>query len=85
MGCLNTATDAYGRVYNSTVEETERLRRLQRRLQRQKKGSNNRRNTLKQLHREYERNDNLKEQKAIELVNEVLDTTDILIIQDENI
>ena len=85
MGCLKTATDAYGRVYNSTVEETERLRRLQRRLQRQKKGSNNRRNTLKQLHREYERNDNLKEQHAIELVNEVLDTTDILIIQDENI
>ena len=85
MGCLKTATDAYGRVYNSTVEETERLRRLQRRLQRQKKSSNNRKKTLKQLHREYERNDNLKEQKAIELVNEVLDTTDILIIQDENI
>ena len=75
MGCLKTATDAYGRVYNSMVEETERLRRLQRRLQRQKKGSNNRKKTLKQLHKEYERNDNLKEQHAIELVNEVLDTT----------
>ena len=75
MGCLKTATDAYGRVYNSTVEETERLKRLQQKLQRQKKGSNNRKKTLKQLHREYERNDNLKEQKAIELVNEVLDTT----------
>ena len=85
MGCLKTATDAYGRVYNSTVEETERLRRLQRRLQRQKKGSNNRKNTLKQLHKEYKRNDNLKEQHAIELVNEVLDTTDVLIIQDENL
>ena len=75
MGCLKTVTDAYGKVYNSTVEETERLRRLQRRLQRQKKGSNNRRKTLKQLHKKYERNDNLKEQYAIELVNEVLDTT----------
>ena len=75
MGCLKTATDAYGKVYNSTVEETERLKRLQRKLQRQKKGSNNRRKTLKQLHMEYERNDNLKEQHAIELVNEVLDTT----------
>lgn len=80
MGCLKTATDAYGRVYNSTIEETERLKRLQQKLQRQKKGSNNRKNTLKQLHREYERNDNLKEQKAIELVNEVLDTTKKLII-----
>ena len=80
MGCLKTVTDAYGRVYNSTVEETERLKRLQRKLQRQKKGSNNRKNTLKQLHREYEKNDNLKEQKAIELVNEVLDTTKKLII-----
>jgi transposase len=80
MGCLKTATDAYGRVYNSTIEETERLKRLQQKLQRQKKGSNNRKNTLKQLHREYERNDNLKEQKAIELVNEVLDTTRKLII-----
>jgi putative transposase len=80
MGCLKTVTDAYGRVYNSTVEETERLKRLQRKLQRQKKGSNNRKNTLKQLHREYEKNDNLKEQKAIELVNEVLDTTRKLII-----
>ena len=85
MGCLKTATDAFGRVYNSTVEETERLKRLQRKLQRQKKGSNNWKRTLKQLHREYERNDNLKEQKAIELVNEVLDTTEILIIQDENL
>jgi putative transposase len=80
MGCLKTATDAYDKVYNSTVEETERLKRLQRKLQRQKKGSNNRKNTLKQLHREYEKNDNLKEQKAIELVNEVLDTTRKLII-----
>ena len=85
MGCLKTATDAYGRVYNSTVEETERLRRLQRKLQRQKKGSNNRKKTLKQLHKEYERNDNLKEQHAIELVNEVLDTSEVLIIQDENL
>lgn len=80
MGCLKTATDAYGKVYNSTVEETERLRQLQQKLQRQKKGSNNRKKTLKQLHKEYERNDNLKEQRAIELVNEVLDTTEILII-----
>ena len=85
MGCLKTATDAYGRVYNSTVEETERLRQLQQKLQRQKKGSNNRRKTLKQLHKEYERNDNLKEQRAIELVNEVLDTTEELVIQDENL
>jgi transposase len=85
MGCLKTATDAYGKVFNSAVEETERLRRLQQKLQRQKKGSNNRKKTLKQLHKEYERNDNLKEQKAIELVNEVLDTTEQLIIQDENL
>ena len=34
MGCLKTATDAFGKVYNSTVEETERLKRLQRKLQR---------------------------------------------------
>ena len=85
MGCLKTATDAYGKVFNSTVEETERLRRLQQKLQRQKKGSNNRKKTLKQLHKEYERNDNLKEQRAIELVNEVLDTTEELVIQDENL
>ena len=75
MGCLKTATDAFGKVYNSTAEETERLKRLQQKLQRQKKGSNNRKKTLKLLHKEYEKNDNLKEQKAIRLVNDVLDTT----------
>ena len=35
MGCLKTATDAFGNVYNCQIEESERLKRLQRKSTRQ--------------------------------------------------
>ena len=35
MGCMKTATDAFGNVYNCQVEESERLKRLQRKSTRQ--------------------------------------------------
>ena len=35
MGCSKTATDAFGNVYNVQVEESERLKRLQRKSRRQ--------------------------------------------------
>ena len=35
MGCLKTATDAFGNEFNCQVEETERLKRLQRKSIRQ--------------------------------------------------
>ena len=35
LGCLKTATDAFGNVFDCQVEETERLKRLQRKSNRQ--------------------------------------------------
>jgi putative transposase len=100
MGCSKTATDAFGNVYNVQVEESERLKRLQRKSCRQlvaagwdpKKGkqkkvkrSNNWYKTQRLIHKEYARLDNRKDAAAIQMTNEVLSENEVLVIQDENL
>ena len=100
MGCSKTATDAFGNVYNVQVEESERLKRLQRKSRRQliaagwdpKKGkqkkvprSNNWYKTQRLIHKEYARLDNRKDAAAIQLTNKVLSENEVLVIQDENL
>ena len=100
MGCLKTATDANGKVYNAQVEETERLKKLQKKYNRQLKAagwdrkkknrkniktSNNMYRTLNLIKREYEKLDNRKEHAAIEVCNTVLNENRTVIIQDENL
>lgn len=100
LGCLKTATDANGKVYNAQVEETERLKKLQKKYNRQLKAagwdckkknrksvktSNNMYKTRNLIKREYEKLDNRKNNAAIEVCNEVLRENRTVIIQDENL
>lgn len=98
LGCQKTATDAYGKTYNTQVEEPERLKRLQKKKARQMKAagwepkkkkkvkcSNNQWKVRKAIKREYQKITNKKEAEAIKLTREVLSETEVLIIQDENL
>lgn len=100
LGCMTTATDAYGNKYNAQIEETERLKRLQRKFNRQLvdkgwngkkknrkkiKNSNRMCKTLVQIEREYEKMCNVKKNAAIEFCNKVLNESHVLVIQDENL
>ena len=49
----NTLTLSNGEKYNISIEESERLKKLQVKLARQIKGSNNRYKTIKKLRKEY--------------------------------
>jgi len=55
FGCSTTFTLSTGEKINVSVEETDRLKRLQRKLQRQKKGSNGRYKTKQLIRKEYEK------------------------------
>jgi putative transposase len=100
LGCMKTATDGYGKTYNTQIEETERLKKLNRKYRRQLKAagwdpkkknrkeiqtSNNMWKTRLKIRREYMKMDNRKEAAAKDLVVEVLDETEVLVIQDENL
>lgn len=84
FGISTHITFSDGRKWNLTVEEPERLRRLQRKLQRQVKGSNNREATLVQLKRSYERLNHRKNEAANQLVAE-LKRHSVVAFQDENL
>lgn len=84
FGIKTHITLSDGRTWNLSVEEPERLRRLQRKLQRQVKGSNNREATLVQLKRSYERLNHRKNEAANQLVAE-LKRHSVVAYQDENL
>ena len=64
FGIKTHITVSDGREWNLTVEEPERLRRLQRKLQRQTKGSNNYEKTRLAIQKLYERLNHLKDEAA---------------------
>ena len=84
FGVKTHITLSDGREWNAVVEEPERLRRLQRKLQRQVKGSNNYWRTRTQLQRSYERVSNKKDELANQLLSE-LKGHSLVAFQDENL
>ena len=66
FGCTNTLTTSNGDKFN-VIEETERLKRLQRKLQVKKKRSNSYNRIKLKLKREYEHISNIKTDKANKL------------------
>jgi len=74
-----------GEKINVSVEETDRLKRLQRKLQRQKKGSNSRYKTKLLIRKEYEKITRQKNEKANQLVARLLRENQKIIIQDEQL
>ena len=77
-----TASD--GREWSVSVREPERLKRLQRKLQRQEKGSKNRDRTLQFIGREYERLGHRKDDLANKIVSE-LSAHSLIVLQDEQL
>ena len=84
FGIKDTITLSNGEKFKSSIGETERLKRLQRKLARQKKGSNNRYKTRILIQREYQKICNKKNDIANKLISYILSYEHIY-MQDENI
>ena len=84
MGIKDAITLSNGEKFSSTIGETERLKRLQRKLARQKKGSNNRWKTRQLIKREYQKITNRKNDAANKVVSRILSFEHVY-MQDEQI
>lgn len=84
FGIKTNITTSEGEKIDVSVEESERLKMLQRKLQRQTKGSNNRYKTIKNIKREYLNLSNKKKDKANKIVHK-LKQYDCIVIQDEQL
>lgn len=84
FGIHTNITTSEGEKLDVSVEESERLKRLQNKLQRQKKGSNRRYKTIKQIRGEYLKLSNKKKDKANKIVH-MLKQYDCIVMQDEQL
>jgi putative transposase len=84
LGVSTAVTLSDGRKFNASVEESERLKRLQRKFAKQVKGSNNRRKTLRKTKVEYQKLTNKKNDLANKIVHEIKQYKNIY-MQDENL
>lgn len=85
FGIKNNITTSEGEVFNVSIEETERLKLLQKKLARQVKGSNNSYKTRLLIGREYEKITNKKNDAANKIVHALLTTYTFIYMQDENL
>ena len=84
FGIKTNITTSEGEKFDVSVEESERLKKLQRELFRRVKGSNNRHKTIKLIRREYQKISNKKQDKANKIVSK-LKKYDRIYMQDEQI
>lgn len=84
MGVATHLTLSNGVKVNASVQETERLKRLQRKLSRQVKGSKNHWKTKTLIQREYQKMTNKKEDRANKIVADLL-KNEVVCLQDENL
>lgn len=84
MGVKTHITLSDGSEVNVLVGETERLKRLQRKLSRQMKGSNRYRKTRELIQREYQKMDNKKDDTANKFVHQLLNH-ELVFMQDEQL
>lgn len=73
-----------GREFNVRIVETERLKRLQRKLSRQKRGSNNSYKTRLLIQKEYLKLSYLKDDAANKFVSGLLKEAKVVYFQDDN-
>lgn len=85
FGIKTHITTSDNEKFDITIEESERLKGLQKKLFRQQKGSNNRYKTIQKIRREYERLLNKKKDKANKLVNYLCTNYSTVYMQDEMI
>ena len=84
LGCETSITYSDGRKQNVKIGESERMKNLQRKLQRQVKGSNNWNKTKKLLRVEYQKINNKKNDISNKIVSE-LKCYDNVVIQNEQL
>ena len=85
FGCSDTLTFSDRQKVNVQIEESERLKRLQTKLNRhQTKRSNNRNKTINKIRREYQKISNKKKDKANKICSE-LKKYKLVVIQDEQL
>ena len=84
FGIKTNIITSEGENIDITIEESERLKKLQRELFRRVKGSNNRYKTIKLIQREYQKLSNRKQDKANKIVSK-LKKYETIVIQDEQV
>ena len=84
FGIKTNITTSEGEKLDVSVEESERLKMLQKKLQHQQKGSNRRYKTVKRIRRQYQKLMNKKKDKVNKIVH-MLKQYDTIVIQDEQI
>lgn len=84
MGVATTVTLSNGASYDTTVGETDRLKRLQRQLNRKTKGSNNRRRNKRLIRIEYLHNRHRLDDRAKKVAHVIL-MNQTVFMQDEQI
>lgn len=84
FGCQTNFTTSNGEKINCIVEESERLKRLQKHLAKQVKGSNNYKRTIHLIRVEYQKLSNKKNDMTNKLVHDFLQYEKV-VIQDEQL
>ena len=84
FGIKTNITTSEGEKLDVTVEESDRLKKLQKEMFRRAKGSNNRHKTVKLIQREYQKLSQRKEDKANKIVSK-LKAYSCICMQDEQI
>ena len=74
-----------GLVFSSVIEETERLKNLQRKLKKMVKGSNNKQKIQNLINREYQKMDNLKDEAVRQIIHYLVSNFETIYFQDENL
>lgn len=85
MGVSTSLTLSNGTKYDISIGESEKLKRLQVKLSKQKKGSNNRYKTIKKIRKEYIHINNKKNDISNKIVHSILNDNKIIVIQEEQI
>lgn len=85
MGVKTHVTLSNGDEFNVLIGVPERLKKLQRKLSKQVKGSNNYYETCRRIRLQYELMDNKKDDAANKLVHELLANNEQVFMQDESI
>lgn len=84
FGIKTNITTSEGNKINISIEESEQLKSLQQKMQRQKKGSNNRYKTIKKIRIAYQKQNQKKQDIANKFIHD-MKTYDRVIYQDEQI
>ena len=84
FGIHTNITTSEGEKIDVSVEESEQLKKLQAKLENQKKGSNRRYKTIHHIKREYQKLSNKKKDKANKIVHK-FKQYDTIVIQDEQL